>query len=117
GLLENPGPAIPLGIVGTLIIFGSVALALNPKIPYHRWQRFHIAIAGGFVVLTAHFIVGGSKWISLASPSGALLGAFMALGFTSIVLRLIGRRQHGSAYEVVSVTARERGVEVHMKPL
>lgn len=117
GLLDSPSPAIPLGVLGALVIFGSVALALNPKIPYHRWQPFHMAVAGGFVLLTIHFVVGGSEWISLASPGGVLLFVFMVIGLLSMVLRLVGRGRGGLRYRIISVTPRERAVEVVMAPV
>lgn len=116
-LLNNPSPAVPLGVLGMLITLGSVAMAMNPKIAYHRWQPFHMAVAAGFLLLTAHFIVGGALWTSLASVSGALLFTFMVVGFTSITLRVIGRIRGGLPYRVTSVTPSARGVEVGMEPI
>jgi len=109
GLLDDPGPAIPLGVVGALIVLASVALAMNPRIPYHRWRRFHMAVAGGFVLLTVHFIVGSAEWMSLASPAGVLLFMFMAIGLLSIAVRLVVRRRAGLAYRITAVVPRERG--------
>lgn len=116
-LLEDFSPAIPLGVLGVIIVATSVAMAMNPKITYHRWQPFHTAVAAGFLLLTAHFIVGGAQWTSLASVSGALLFTFMAIGFVSIGVRVAGRSRGGAPYRVTSVTPCPRGVEVGMEPV
>src|SRR5699024_5164745 len=116
-LLASPGPAIPLGMLGALIIIGSVAIALNSKIPYHRWQPVHLAVAGGFLLLTAHFIVAGNKWITLGSPAGALRALFMIMGLTSLGVRVLRRGRAGTAYRIAAITPRERGVEVAMEPV
>lgn len=116
-LLGNPSIAFPLGVLGALVILGPVALALNPRIPYHRWQPFHMAVAGGFVLLTAHFVVGGREWMSLASPGGVLVLVFATVGLASITVRAGGRSPVGYAYRIASITPRERGLEMSMEPV
>ncbi len=116
-ILEQPSPAILLGVLGLLVVFGSVALALNPKLPYHRWQPVHMAVAAGFVVLTAHFVAGSREWFSLVSPSGVLLFAFAVLGLGSITARLALRARGGHTYQVATLMPRERAIEVTLRPI
>lgn len=111
-LLDARGPAILLGVIGALIIFGSVVLAMNPGIPYRRWQPFHLAVAIGFVFLTALFVVAGPQWTSLASVGGALLFLFMVIGIVSIIVR-VGKCGRGGLCGVASRSIGPAGGRKH----
>lgn len=115
-ILDNPGPPLMLGILGLLIIVASVVLAVNTRIPYHRWQKIHLATGAGFVLLTLHALTALSSW-DLRNPLilAAVVG-FALLGTVSLVVRIIDKARGGAAYTVASVTAGPRGVEILLTP-
>ena len=116
-IVGNFSLALPLGALGTLLLVGSIALALNTKVPYHRWQRVHLATGGAFLLLTAHMVVGATLWFSVAGPVGAFLAFFGLLGIGSLGVRLAGKAREGVAYVVVETLQRARGLEVVMRPV
>ncbi|WP_181193170.1 ferric reductase-like transmembrane domain-containing protein [Prauserella shujinwangii] len=115
-LLDNLSVAIPLGVLGTFLLVGSIMLAHSRKVPYDRWQRVHMATGGAFLVLTLHMVIAASGWFSLASPMGGLLGGFALLGLGSFVVRLVDKARGGARYTVVETLKRERGLEVVLRP-
>lgn len=115
-LLEDPSPAIPLGVAGLLLLAGSIGLSVSSRVPYDRWQRVHAATGGAFLLLTAHMAVGAGEWFGVTGPAGLLLGCFAALGVVSFTARLIGKAHGGVRYVVTETIPRERSVEIVMKP-
>jgi predicted ferric reductase len=115
-ILDNLNVAIPLGVLGTLLLVGSIVLAHSKKVPYDRWQRVHTATGGAFLLLTLHMVSGASAWFSLASPMGGLLGGFALLGLGSFVVRLVDKARGGARYAVAEILKRERGLEVVLRP-
>ena len=115
-LLENLSVAVPLGVVGLLLLAGSIALSLNPKVAYDRWQRVHAATGAAFLLLTAHMALGANAWIGFTGPAGFFLGCFAVLGIVSFLVRLVDKTRGGMPYVVVATSPRERGLEVVMKP-
>ncbi|WP_171075382.1 ferric reductase-like transmembrane domain-containing protein [Nonomuraea basaltis] len=115
-ILDTLNVAIPLGVLGTLVLVGSIVLAVNTKVPYDRWQKVHMATGFAFLVLTAHMVSGASQWFSLVSPLGGLLGCFALLGAGSLIVRVADKARGGVPYVVVETLRRERGVEVVMRP-
>ncbi|MFD4602968.1 ferric reductase-like transmembrane domain-containing protein [Streptomyces sp. NPDC058464] len=115
-ILDNLGVAVPLGVLGALLLFGSIALAMNTKVPYDKWQRVHMATGLAFLVLTAHMASAVSLWFSVAGPLGGLLGFFALLGLTSLIVRVVGKARGGVRYTIVETLRRERGIEIVMQP-
>lgn len=111
-ILDNPGPPLMLGILGIIITLVSVVLAVNTRIPYGRWQKIHIVITAGFVLLTAHALTGTVSWGAMTGPVLVLLGLFAVLGLASLTIRLIDKARGGIRYTVADVTPRERSVEI-----
>ena len=115
-LLDSPTAALPLGVLGLLMLVGSVALALSAAVPYDRWQRVHLAIGVAFVILTAHAGVAFGGWLTITSPAGVLLGLFAVIGLASLALRVSSRARGGLRYTVAEVHQRERSVELVLQP-
>ncbi|HEX7660096.1 MAG TPA: ferric reductase-like transmembrane domain-containing protein [Pseudonocardiaceae bacterium] len=115
-ILTNPGAAIPLGVLGILLLVGSIVLSVNPNVSYSTWQRVHLATGLAFLVLTAHMLAGASAWVSLASPAGVVLGLFALLGVVSLVIRLVDKARGGVRYTIVDALPRERGLEIVLRP-
>lgn len=115
-LLESPTPAVPLGILGFILLAGSIALSLNPRVPYDRWQRVHAATGAAFLILTAHGLVGLGDLFSLASPTGVLLVVFALIGIAGFVTRLVGKARGGTPFVVMKVEPLERAVELVLTP-
>ena len=113
---DNPGPPSILGVLGLIITLISVALAISTRMPYARWQKIHIAITAGFVVLTAHALVSLASWGTMTGPVLAMLVLFAGLGLVSLAIRLIDKARGGIRYTVTDVTARERSVEITLTP-
>lgn len=116
GLLSNPTPAIPLGVLGFLLLAGSIALSLNPRVSYHRWQQVHAATGGAFLILTAHALVGLGARFDLASVTGALLAIFALIGIVSFVTRLVGKARGGAPFVVSEVKPCQRAIELTLAP-
>lgn len=115
-ILDNPGPPLMLGILGLIITLASIALALNTRIPYGRWQKVHMAITAGFVLLTAHALAGVASWGAMTGPVLVILALFAVLGLVSLTIRLIDKASGGIRYTVTDVIPRERSVEIILTP-
>lgn len=115
-ILDNPGPPLMLGILGLIITLASIALSINTRIPYGRWQKIHLAITAGFVLLTAHALIALASWGTQTGPVLAILALFAGLGLVSLTIRLIDKARGGIRYTVTDVTPRERSVEITLTP-
>ena len=115
-IVANFSVALPLGALGTLLLVASIGLALNTKVPYHKWQRVHLATGGAFLLLTAHMVAGSTLWFSVAGPVGIFLVFFALLGIGSLGVRVAGKAREGVAYVIVETLQRARGLEVVMRP-
>lgn len=115
-ILANPGPPLLLGILGLLITVTSVILAVNTRIPYHRWQKIHVATVIGFLLLTLHALTGLSSWETQHPVTLAALLGFAFLGLVSLTIRLIDKARGGIKYTVASVTTGPRGIELLLTP-
>ncbi|MFC3577479.1 ferric reductase-like transmembrane domain-containing protein [Streptomyces yaanensis] len=115
-ILDDLSMALPLGAAGTLLLVGSIALAMNTKVPYDKWQRVHMATGLAFLVLTAHMLSAASLWFSLTGPLGGVLGFFALLGIASLIVRVVDKARGGVRYAIVETVQRERGLEVVMQP-
>lgn len=115
-ILDSPGPSLMLGVLGLIITLVSVALAIDTRISYGRWQKIHIAITAGFVFLTAHGLISLTSWGTMTGPVLAMLVLFAGLGLISLAIRLIDKARGGIRYTVTDVTARERSVEIALTP-
>ncbi len=115
-ILAHLTVALPLGVIGALLLIASVVLAVNTKVPYDRWQKVHLATGVAFVVLTGHMLAAAGLWSSLTSPMGAVLDAFALLGIASFGTRIAARVRAGIPYVVAQTIPRERGLEIVLQP-
>nr|WP_300148216.1 ferredoxin reductase family protein [Propionicimonas sp.] len=115
-ILEQPAPPLIAGALGLVLLVGSVALAMNARVPYDRWQRVHMATAGAFVVLTAHGLVALGSWGLLDGPVPVLLALVAAGGVVSLAIRIADKVRGGVPYRVEALRPAERYVELVLRP-
>ncbi len=65
-----------------------VVLALNRKIPYHRWRWWHKLSGPLFIIVILHWLSFKSP-IALASSAGIWLGALSGLGLLAALYKLV----------------------------
>lgn len=88
-----------------LALGGIVLLALNRRIPYHRWRLLHKLSGPLFLIVILHWLSFRSP-IELASPAGLWLATMAALGIAAAAYKLL-------LYRFVSTHAEYRVVQTH----
>lgn len=115
-ILAHLTVALPLGVIGALLLVASIILAVNTKVPYGKWQKVHLATGLAFLLLTGHMLTAANMWFSLSNASGVILGGFALLGVVSFVIRIAARIRAGAPYTITETILRERGLEIIMRP-
>jgi predicted ferric reductase len=118
-ILTIPRPAARLirqaSFVALMVI---VMLALNRKIPYHRWRLWHKFSGPLFVIVILHWLTVRSP-IRLDTPAGVWMAGFSALGvlgaaYKLLLYPLVSRH---AEYRVVAVNPGAAGVHLELEPV
>ena len=94
-----------------------VLLALNRRIPYHRWRWWHKLSGPLFVIVILHWLSFRSP-IELASPAGLWLASLCALGVAAAAYKLFlypFLSKHAE-YRVVLATPANAALHLEMEP-
>lgn len=93
-------------------------LALNRRIPYHRWRWWHKLSGPLFLIVVLHWLSFKSP-IRLASPAGVWLATLSTLGIAAAAYKLLLYRfiSNHSEYRVVAVTKTDSGLHLQLEPV
>ncbi|HEU4623659.1 MAG TPA: ferredoxin reductase family protein [Steroidobacteraceae bacterium] len=118
-ILSLPRPATRLvrqaSFVALMLI---VMLALNRKIPYHRWRLWHKLSGPLFLIVILHWLSIRSP-IPLATPAGIWLALVAGLGVIGAAYKLLLYRfvSPHAEYRVVEVTPGAAGLHLKLEPV
>lgn len=93
-------------------------LALNRRIPYHRWRWWHKLSGPLFLIVVLHWLSIRSP-IALASPAGIWLGTLSALGIAAAAYKLLLYRfiSNHAEYRVVRATSAATALHMELEPV
>jgi predicted ferric reductase len=103
----------------SLLALGLILLlALNRRIPYHRWRWWHKLSGPLFLIVVLHWLSFKSP-IELASPAGAWLAVLSALGIAAAAYKLLLYRFVSShaEYRVAKAVRDGSGLHLQLEPL
>jgi predicted ferric reductase len=95
-----------------------VLLALNRKIPYHRWRQWHKLSGPLFLIVILHWVSVRTP-IPIASPAGIWLALITALGVIGAAYKLLFYRYVSphAEYRVVSAAPGPAGMHLELEPV
>jgi len=95
-----------------------VLLALNRKIPYHRWRLLHKLSGPLFAIVVLHWLSFRNP-IELASPAGVWLTAMAVLGLAAAAYKLLLYRfvSTHAEYRVVQTNQGQGGLHLELAPV
>ncbi len=93
-------------------------LALNRRIPYHRWRWWHKLSGPLFLIVVLHWLSFKNP-IKLASPVGAWLAILSTLGIAAAAYKLLLYRfvSNHAEYRVVSATKTGTALDLQLEPV
>ncbi|MCP4303523.1 MAG: hypothetical protein GY788_01290 [bacterium] len=116
-LAAELSPSAQLGMIAMIGLILSLAIALNRKIPYHRWRLPHKAMGVVYALIIGHFMTAPSVFVDRFGPSGLLLMVAAVIGVVGYLYSIFGmNRQTGSRYSIEAVNHLERATELVLKP-
>jgi Predicted ferric reductase len=118
-IVAFPGPwtrlVRQLSLVALMLI---VVLALNRKIPYHRWRWWHKLSGPLFVIVILHWLSFKSP-IALSSSAGMWLAMWSALGVLAAFYKLVlyPFLAPQAEYRVVHIDAGSGALHLELEPV
>ncbi len=93
-------------------------LALNRRIPYHRWRWWHKLSGPLFIIVVLHWLSFKSP-IELASPAGGWLAILSTLGIAAAAYKLLLYRfvSNHAEYRVARATTTGSGLHLQLEPV
>jgi predicted ferric reductase len=95
-----------------------VLLALNRKIPYHRWRLLHKLSGPLFAIVVLHWLSFRNP-IELESPGGVWLATMSTLGLAAAAYKLLLYRfvSNHAEYRVVNTNPGPSGLHLELAPV
>lgn len=93
-------------------------LALNRRIPYHRWRWWHKLSGPLFLIVVLHWLSFKSP-IELASPAGVWLAILSTLGIAAAAYKLLLYRfvSNHAEHRVARATTTGSGLHLQLEPV
>jgi predicted ferric reductase len=93
-------------------------LALNRRIPYHRWRWWHKLSGPLFLIVVLHWLSFRTP-IGLASPAGIWLAILSSLGIAAATHKLLLYRfvSNHAEYRVVKATKTATALDLQLEPV
>ena len=93
-------------------------LALNRRIPYHRWRWWHKLSGPLFLIVVLHWLSFKSP-IELTSPAGAWLAVLSALGIAAAAYKLLLYRfvSTHAEYRIVKTAKTATAMHLELEPV
>ena len=111
-------PSAPMGMLSMILLILSLVIALNRKIPYHRWRNPHKFMGLVYLLAVGHFMTAPAVFFERFSLSGIMLIFAAVIGTVSLLYSLFGmNRKTARRYVIDKVNALERATELVLKPL